>query len=129
MWSPKSEYPEHEMSVAETTRHVQMMLERESRGWGDHSLALERIARRYGLSKWTLEHLRKGRAKTVTASIRDRIRSAYLDICERQILALQNEIAAEKAKGASDDLHGIEIEAEALVARFVAARQASRKAG
>ena len=126
MWSPKSEHSEHEMSVAESTRHVQMMLERESRGWGDHSLALERIARRYGLSKWTLEHLRKGRAKTVNAGIRDRIRNAYLDVCERHIRALQNEIAAEKAKGAADDLHGIEAETEALVARFMAAREASR---
>ena len=64
------------MSVAEASRHVQLMLAKESKGWGDHSRALETLARRYGLSKWTLEHLRKGRAKTVSAAIRDRIRSA-----------------------------------------------------
>lgn len=116
------------MSVVEASFHVQRMLEKESCGWGDNGPALERIARRYGLSKWTLEHLRKGRAKTVSAGIRDRLRSAYLDVCERQVAALLNEIAVEKAKGGTDALHGIEAETAALVARLNAARTASRSA-
>jgi hypothetical protein len=86
------------MELADTAGgYVRRMVERESRGWGDQTNAQQRLERRYGLPFWALEHLRTGRAKTVEAGLFARIRGAYLDLCERQVAKLQNEIAVEKA--------------------------------
>lgn len=73
-------------------RYVREMTDREAKGWGDHSNALKRLSRRYGLSYWTLNNLRIGRSKTVEASIFKRVQTAYFDYCERQIAQLQHEL-------------------------------------
>lgn len=104
--------------------YVRRMVEKETRGWGDGNNALTRLARRYGLSHWTLNHLRTGRAKTVEAGVFARIKSAYLDLCERQIQKLQQEIAIEKALHHDDYFEGLEQEAEALAERLAAQKQA-----
>lgn len=89
------------MSSAVTAQsYVKKMVERESVGWGDLSQALDRIERKYGLPFWTLNNIRIGRAKTVEASMFARIRSAYLDMCERQITKLTHELELERG------LHG-----------------------
>ncbi len=100
--------------------YVRRMVQSESRGWGDDRNALQRIQSRYGLSFWTLNNLRTGRAKTIEANLFSRIRSAYLDLCERQIRLLQHEIAVEKAKSPDDNLEDFEREAAALAARLQA---------
>lgn len=111
------------MSSAEmASGYVRRMVEAETRGWGDQSNALNRIEQRYGIPFWTLNHLRSGRAKTVEATIFERIRAAYLDLCERQIAKLQHEISVEKALHHDDIDQDIEREAEALLARVLAKR-------
>lgn len=107
--------------------YVRRMIEKETRGWGDGNNALTRLARRYGLSHWTLNHLRTGRAKTVEAGVFARIRAAYLDLCAEQIRKLQQEIAIEKALHDDDSFQGLEQEAARLAERLAAKKEAVRR--
>ena len=123
--SPNFEHPEHRaMSAAAATELVRKMIHTESNGPGDAENAMRRLARRYGIGFWTQDHLRKGRAKTINSVLLGRLRSAYIDMCERQLAHLQNEIAIEKAAG-DDTLANLELEVAAL-AQKVAAARASR---
>lgn len=115
------------MSSAEmASGYVRRMVERESKGWGDQEAALARLEARYGLPFWSLNHIRTGRAKTVEAGLFSRIRSAYLDLCERQVRALQHEITVEKAMSENDSLEDLEREARALAAKIKAKKEAVR---
>jgi hypothetical protein len=111
------------MSTAiEAQGYVRIMIEREARGWGDQTNALSRIERRYGLSFWSLNNLRTGRAKTVEAGLFQRIRSAYVDMCERQIAALEHEVAMERARDASAVDQDLAAEIERLAAKVRASK-------
>jgi hypothetical protein len=92
------------MSVDAATEYVRVMVQRESRGPGDIDNAMHRIEAKYGLPFWSLWHLRKGKAKTVEASLLARIRGAYLDMCQRQASNLLHEIELEVAAGDDTDL-------------------------
>lgn len=126
----KTEHQERKvMSSAEmATGYVRRMVERESRGWGDQEGALGRLEQRYGISFWSLNNIRTGRAKTVEAGLFARIRGAYLDLCERQVAKLQHEIAIEKALNEDDTFEDLEREA-ARLAEEIAAKRAQRMAG
>lgn len=111
------------MSVDAATEYVRVMVQRESHGPGDLDNAMRRIEAKYGLPFWSLWHLRKGKAKTVEASLLSRIRAAYLDMCQRQASNLLHEIEVEAAAG--DDLDSdIAEELEALLAKIHAKRAA-----
>ena len=111
------------MSTAIAAKQIHRMVQRNSRGWGDHMNALREIARRYDLPFGSLDNLRTGRVKTITADLRDAIRSAYLQECERQLAKLQHELATERAKGnIDDDLRDLERQAESLGARLAERR-------
>lgn len=92
------------MSVEAATDYVRTMVQRESHGPGDLDNAMRRLEAKYGLPFWTLWHLRKGKAKTVEASLLARIRGAYLDMCQRQASNLLHEIEIEMAAGDDTDL-------------------------
>lgn len=113
-------------SAAMASGYVRRMVEKETRGWGDQSNALSRLERRYGLPFWSLNNLRTGRAKTIEAGLFARIRSAYLDLCEREIAKLQHELSVEKALNPNDDFDDLELEAQALLARVAAKKEAVR---
>lgn len=89
---PNSRNPVPRMSVAKATEYVRTMVHRESRGPGDIENALRRLEAKYGLPFWSIWHLRKGKAKTVEASLLARIEGAYLDMCKRQATSLLSEI-------------------------------------
>lgn len=119
--SREFQYQESELSTVETaSAYVKRMVEHEARGWGDQANAQQRLEVRYGLPFWSIEHLRTGRAKSVEAGLFQRIRAAYLDLCERQVAKLQHDIAVEKAMNSDDALEDLEAEAEALAARIQA---------
>ena len=124
MTSRENQHQEREMSSVEMADQaggfVRRMIERETKGWGDQGPAQQRLEARYGLSFWTLDHLRTGRAKSIEASLFARVRAAYLDVCERQVAILQHEIAIEKAINSDDTLEDLEREAAELVARVAA---------
>lgn len=111
-------------SATLATGYVRRMVEKETRGWGDQSGALSRLERRYGLPFWSLNNLRTGRAKTVEAGLFARIRAAYLDLCERELAKLQHELTVEKALNPDDTFDDLEREAQALLARLAAKREA-----
>jgi len=109
--------------TAQSAAYIGKLIENECRGWGDQSAAIERIARQTGVSKWTIEHLRKGRAKTVSAAIKEALRRAYLEACQRQITRLQHELALERAMGGHPgNLDDLEDEARLLAAKIAAAK-------
>lgn len=107
------------MSVDAATDLVRTMVQRESRGPGDLDGAMSRIEQRYGIPFWSLWHLRKGKAKSVEASLLARIRAAYLDMCHRQASNLLHEIEMEAAadhdvdQDLADRLRAIAAEIEA----------------
>lgn len=107
-------------------RYVREMTDREAKGWGDHSNALKRLSRRYGLSYWTLNNLRIGRSKTVEASIFKRVQTAYFDYCERQIAQLQHELELERAVSGDADMENLVGEASQLLAKVREAKKASK---
>lgn len=110
------------VSAAEAATYVRKMVAKESNGPGDFEPALHRIAQHSGIGFWTLHHLWKRKAKTVDSSLLGRVKAAYLDLCERQIAAIQLEIVRERAVGGDDDLTDIEAEAEALAEKIAARR-------
>jgi len=112
------------MSVDAATDYVRTMVQRESHGPGDLDNAMRRLEAKYGLPFWTLWHLRKGKAKTVEASLLARIRGAYLDMCQRQASNLLHEIKMEAAASDDDLDSDIAAELEALLAKIQAKREA-----
>lgn len=111
-------------SATAASDYVRRMIEKETRGWGDQRNAMSRLERRYSIPFWSLNHLRTGRAKTVEAGLFSRIRSAYLDLCERELAKLQHELAIEKARHPHDDFTDLESEAEELRSRLLAKKEA-----
>lgn len=120
---PKSRNETPPMSVEAATEYVRTMVQRESRGPGDLDNAMQRLEARYGLPFWSMWHLRKGKAKTVEASLLARIRGAYLDMCQRQASNLLHEIEMEAAAGDDTDLD------LATALRALAEKIEARKAG
>lgn len=129
MGLPNSDNEVPPMSAATATEYVRRMVDKEASGRGDTEGALERLARRYGLGFWQLSHLRKGRAKSVDASLFARVRAAYLDMCERQLATLQHEIAMEKAVSGDDDFADLEAAASALAEKVAAQRATLSRGG
>lgn len=115
------------MSVDAATDYVRTMVQRESRGPGDIDNAMQRLEARYGLPFWSLWHLRKGRAKTVEASLLARIRMAYLDMCAKQAGNLLHEIEIDAAKGEGDDADLALAEALRALASKIEARKEALK--
>lgn len=108
-WSP--------MTAAVASEYVKRMISREMRGPNDMGPAMNRIEQKFGIPFWSLDHLRKGKAKVCDVALFQRIRLAYFDHCERQIKALQHELKLERLSGddTNDDLLA---EAETLLAKI-----------
>lgn len=127
MPSPTKEHLVPTMTIEAATeyasrlhRHVEEQVP--SRDPDEIDWAFDRFERLWGVGRWTLEHLRKGRAKTCDVTIFARLRAAYLGLCEQQLGKLQHQIAYLKATG-DDDLADLEGEA-ARLAEKIAARKA-----
>lgn len=118
------------LAAAEATGFIRRMVASESGGWGDEAEALRRIARQSKLSFWTLNNIRIGRAKTVNADVRDRIRLAFIDHCRGHAARLLQEAEIAAAKGNKNDaLEDIENQIRALAARLETAKgQTERRA-
>lgn len=110
-------------ATAEAAGFIRRMVNIESGGWGDEADALRRVARESKLSFWTLNNIRIGRAKTVDADVRDRIRLAFIEHCRGHAARLLHEAETAAAKGnKNDDLADIEGQIRALAARLEAAK-------
>lgn len=112
-------------AAADYARRIHAFVEGETRDPDQLEFAFDVFERRYGIGRWTLEHLRKGRAKTCDVGIFARLRAAYLDLCERQVTKLQHQIAIEKA---TDDADLTDLERDvALLAAKIQAKKAGLK--
>lgn len=112
------------MTTAMASEYVRKMVERETAGNGDVENAVRRLARKHGLSFWQIMHLRAGRAKTVTIDAFATIRKAYLEYCEAEVRALQEEIRRDREKyGEADDLQDLDAEVQALAAKLRARKE------
>lgn len=116
------------MSSAEVASgFVRRMVENGTRGWGDQSNALARLEARYGLPFWSLQNLRTGRAKTVEASLYNRVKAAFVDHCGKQAARLLHEAEIARVGNNSDvDVAAIESEIRALAARLEIAKGQAR---
>ena len=128
-----STHREREMSsvdmAGEASGFVRRMVENETRGWGDTDNALSRLEAKYGLPFWSLQNLRTGRAKTVEASLFNRIKAAFVDHCGKQAARLLHEADMAKEVTPEDvDLGAIQDEIRALQARLAAAQSKKRAA-
>lgn len=125
--SPNSEHPEHAiMSAAAATELVRKMIFEESRRAGDAENAMRSLDYTYGLGFWTLDHFRKGRAKTCDVGLYARIRAAYVDLCLRKIMTLQSEVRNQVAAG-DDTLSDLSDEIALLAQKISAKKTAGSK--
>jgi hypothetical protein len=129
MTNRESQSKVHEMSSAQmASGYVRRMVENETRGWGDNENALSRLEAKYGLPFWTLQNLRTGRAKTVEASLFNRIKAAFVDQCGRHAARLLHEAEMAQAGGDDIDVAAIENQIRALAARLEAAKGKKERA-
>jgi hypothetical protein len=115
------------MSAAEASFYVRQMIHREAQGPGDHERAMQRLEAKYGVGFWTLDHLRKNKAKTCDVSLFARIKSAFADHCGRQARKLMLEAEKAMAVDPNDDVAAIQREIAALQARLAAATSEAKK--
>jgi len=110
-------------AVGETAGYIRRMVNIERQGWGDEAEALRSIARKCSLSFWTLNNIKIGRAKTVTADVRDRVRDIFIENLRQHAARLIHEADMAAQTGRDNDaLRGIESEIRALAARLEAAK-------
>ncbi len=109
------------MTAAQASIYVREMIHRKAKGPGDHERAMQRLEAKYGVGFWTLDHLRKNKAKTCDVSLFARIKSAFADHCGRQARKLMLEAEMAMAVNPNDDVAAIQREIAALQARLEAA--------
>jgi hypothetical protein len=132
MKSPKNEQLVPPMTVeaaADYASRVHRFIEAGARSDDDLDTAYDAFERQFGVGRWTIEHLRKRKAKSCDVGIYARLKGAYVALCERQVAKLQHEIAFEKATQDDDDLRDLEAEAARLAAKVQAKKAALRLAG
>ena len=93
-------HSETKMTAVETASNwTEAMVRRECRGHGDTDNALQRLARRHGISYRTLWGLKYRKPKDIWATVYLKIQAAYECELQRQKGLLANEIAIAQAKG------------------------------
>lgn len=109
-------------SVDLARNYADRLVLREARGPGDMEEAMRRVEAKTGIGFSTLWGLRYRPPKTIDVSVFQRVRGAYLALCERQLATLKHELEVEATRGDSDAFADLVDEAEALVAKLKAAR-------
>lgn len=110
----------------QATDYVRRMYENEYKGWGDSRNALKRLEIKTSVSFWALDHLRRGKARTIESGLYHQIKAAYFRMCESQIQAFEEEITSERVKNGDDSLEFIE-DSIAALARKIEAKVAQLK--
>jgi hypothetical protein len=116
------------MSAAVASEYVRTMIHREGTGPGDCERAMQKLEAKYGIGFWTLDHLRKRKAKTCDVALFARIKAAFVDHCGSQAARLIQEAATAQAVNFDDDVAAIQDEIYALAARLAAAKSKAKRA-
>lgn len=109
-----------------TISYARKALQAEARGPGDLDEAMHRLEARSGVGYWTWWGLWHRRRKSVDMDLFQRVRGAYLAVCERQLAKVQHTLTVEAAKGGSDDFSDLVAEAEDVASRLA---EAIRRSG
>lgn len=114
---------EKQMSSADLAiDYARRLINEEARGPGDIEDAMRRLETKTGLGYWTLWGLWNRRRKVVDRDLFNRVRGAYLAVCEKQLARLRHDLAIEQVRCADDDFKDLVVEAEVLAAKLKAAR-------
>ena len=108
------------------TRLVREMIHLKSSGPGGSERAMEAIEREHNIGFWQLDHLRKGKAKTVRVSLMVQLEQAYLAVCEQQIRRIEEHIRLEKASHPNVDYDDLVAKVDDLVSRIRSRKDALR---
>lgn len=114
------------MSAVEASSFVRAMIHREASGPGDSDRAMRKLEAKYGIGFHTLDHLRKGKAKTCDVGLYARIKAAFIDHCGRQAERLLNEAKNAQMAERNEDVGSIIGEIEALRARLEIAKSKAK---
>ena len=109
--------------------YARKALQAEARGPGDLEEAMSRLEARTGVGYWTWWGLWHRRRKLVDMDLFQRVRGAYLAVCERQLANVQQTLTIEAAKGGGDDFSDLAAEAADLAARLKAAVERQKVGG
>lgn len=101
--------------------YARKALQAEARGPGDLEEAMHRLEAKTGVGYWTWWGLWNRRRKLVDLDLFQRVRGAYLAVCERQLANVQHTLTIEAAKGGEDDFADLVAEAEHLAQKLKAA--------
>lgn len=113
----------HAMSGAIVTDRMQAIIDASRRSNEQDANTLRRVCEKYGLPYWTLENVRKGRARTIPLDLLDRLGHVWLSVREEQLRKWEMELATERAKGfVDDDLLDMERQAADFRSRLEARR-------
>lgn len=123
---PKFGHEEH-MSAAEASEFVRKMIHREEDGPGAAERAMKKLARDYKISFWTLDHLRKNKAKTCDVSLFAKIKAAFIDHCTKHAERLRREAQLVQEASPNDDVAALGREIQALADRLAAAQAAAKE--
>lgn len=93
---------------------------------GEHENAMRDIQRVYGIGYWTLDHLRRRKAKTCDVGLSARIKAGYADYLKKKAKALLYEAEIVESMGMGEDVASIQREIAALVARLEAAKSKAK---
>lgn len=110
-------------AASDYASRVHKMLSAGVRSDDDLDVAYDQFERQFGVGRWTIEHLRKKRAKGCDVSVFSKLIGGYLTLCERQVAKLQHEIAVTRATS-DDTLEDFDAQAAAL-AQKIAERKAA----
>lgn len=106
-------------------KYGRKMVEMESRGNGDQLNALERVGREVGLKARALRRIINGETSPSLA-VFGRMRAGYLNLCERQIEKLKQEVEADKARYGDDHFMDIDNQVAALAEKLRAAKEKAK---
>lgn len=104
--------------------YARKSVELEARRHGDQVNAIDTVARRLGMGARAVRRMMNGERKTFTPALIVRLRQAYLETLQRQLVKLQIEIETELAVSgdANADLGILQAEAAVLADKVAKAK-------
>lgn len=114
-------------SPDDADKAARLMIERESRGYGDQMNAYIQVARRCGLSARQLRRFLAGELKDPGFRLLEGIRTGWLNLWRSEIKKLEQELKAHEEEYGSEHVVDIKAEAEALAQRLEAAMAAKKR--
>lgn len=111
------------MSAEQAAEYIGKMIASERKQTGDLEPATRRVSRQIKAGFWQVEHLRKGKAKTVSSDLLERIKRGYEAYLEKQIALMELELGALKENSNDGRFEALETKANDLVSEIKKAKE------